>query len=126
MQWKRGETHFKHDVIVPKALEKKARVAKLKTDDETESKAVKERSGGRCEVVWFGKKARKVQRCERVASQIHHMYGGSGVRARGKSILRQHKQHTCDTCHPLITSKILRRVGGEERLFSDEYEHQGK
>lgn len=126
IQWERGKTYFKEDVVKPRALEKADRVKTLKKSDEEHNVEVKARSKGQCEVVWFGKKARKVARCEKRASQIHHMYGGSGVRARGKSILAKHKQHVCDSCHSLITSKVLRRIGKEERLWSDEYEHQGK
>jgi hypothetical protein len=124
--WPKGESFYKQDVIVPKALEKEAKVKKLKKSDETENVEVKDRSKGQCEITWFGKKARTAKRCEKRASQIHHMYGGSGVRARGKSILAKHKQHTCERCHDWITRKILRRIGTEERLWTDEYEHQGK
>jgi hypothetical protein len=117
---------FKFGKGQPKALEKAERDKTRKVSDEKENVKVKARSGGRCEVVWFGKKARKVARCPKVAAQIHHMYGGSGVRARGKSLKAEHKQHVCNDCHPLITSKVLRRIGAEERLWTDEYEHQGK
>lgn len=110
----------------PKALEKSERDASRTVSDKKENVKVKKRSKGQCEIVWFGRKARKVARCPKVASQIHHMYGGSGVRARGKSLLAKHKQHVCDTCHSLITSKVLRRIGSEERLWNDEYEHAGK
>jgi hypothetical protein len=110
----------------PKAVEKAIRDKARKVSDEAENTKVKARSGGRCEVVWFGKKAKKVQRCPKVATQIHHQYGGSGVRARGKSLLAEHKQHVCTECHHLITGHVLRRIGGEERLWTDEYEHVGK
>lgn len=126
VQWEKGTTHFKHDVIVPKALEKAERVKALKKSDEEHNADVKARSKGQCEIVWFGKKAKKVARCEKRGTQIHHMYGGSGVRARGKSILAKHKQHVCDQCHAWITSKVLRRIGTDERLWTDEYEHVGK
>ncbi len=126
MQWPKGQTFFKQDVITPKAIEKADRVKALKKSDEEHNAEVKARSKGQCEIVWFGKKARTVQRCQKKAAEIHHMYGGSGVRSRGKSALAKHKQHVCDSCHSLITSKVLRRIGTEERLWSDEYEHQGK
>jgi hypothetical protein len=122
VNWERGKTYFKEDVITPKAIEKAERATKLKKSDAEENVEVKERSKGQCEIRWFGKKARVIKRCEKRATQIHHMYGGSGVRARGKSALAKHKQHACDQCHTWITSKILRRVGGEERLWTDEYE----
>jgi hypothetical protein len=127
IRWEKGTTHFKHDVVVPKALEKAKRTKDRLDIDAEENKAVKARSKGQCEVVWFGKKAKRVKRCERRAAPgVHHMYGGSGVRARGKSLLAKHKQDVCQECHDLITSKVLRRIGTEERLWTDEYEHQGK
>jgi hypothetical protein len=111
----------------PRKLLKDKRATDRKDIDAEENRKVKARSGGRCEVVWFGRKARKVKRCERRAVPgVHHMYGGSGVRARGKSLLAKHKQDVCQECHDLITGKVLRRIGTEERLWTDEYEHQGK
>ena len=120
-----SEPHFKQD-ITPKAIEKAERVKALKKSDAEHNAEVRARSGGRCEVTWWGKKAKKVQRCAKVATEIHHMYGGSGVRAKGKSCLARHKQNVCSEHHQLITSKILRRVGGQERLWNQEYEHLGK
>jgi hypothetical protein len=124
--WPRGESFYKRDAITPKAIEKADRVKALKQSDAEHNAEVRERSKGQCEVVWFGKVAKKVQRCAKVATEIHHLYGGSGVRARGKSCLAKHKLHCCNSCHSLITSKILRRVGGEERLWTDEYERLDK
>lgn len=105
-------------IKVERDTRKKTRLA---TDGE-ESDAVKVRSGGRCEVVWFGRKERRVRRCVKRASQVHHMIGGWGKRARGPSILAKHKQHVCDTCHPLITGRVLRRIGADLPLWTDEYE----
>lgn len=117
---------FKHD-MVPAKVQRDQRKKKRLANDEEESAKAKERSGGRCEVVWFGKKARKAQRCERpIMPGIHHMIGGWGKRARGISILAEHKQAVCRECHDLITGHVLRRIGSEVPLWTDEYEHQGK
>lgn len=121
-----SEPHPKGD-IVPKALEKQKRDAKRKASDEAETAKARERSQGRCEVKWFGKKARTMVHCPKpIMPGIHHMIGGWGKRARGLSILAEHKQAVCADCHPLITQHILRRVGGDVPLWTDEYEHQGK
>lgn len=110
----------------PAKVLKDRRTKARATSDAEESDKVKARSGGRCEVVWFGKRARRASRCGRIAYQVHHMMGGWGVRARGKSILAEHKQHVCNDCHPLITGKVLRRVGGDVPLWTDEYERVDK
>ncbi len=90
--------------------------ARIKRDEE-ENVAVKARSGGRCEVVIIAG-----SRCKRRAFHVHHMLGGIGVRARGKSALAQHKQHVCSDCHADITGHVLRRIGGDVPLWTDEYE----
>ena len=110
----------------PAKLEKQGRDREREARDVEESAKVKVRSGGRCEVVWFGKVARKLQRCSKRATQVHHMVGGWGKRARGLSIRAEHKQHVCADHHSLITSHVLRRVGGEVPRWDDEYEHVGK
>ena len=113
--------------IVPRAVEKADRTKQRMDIDAEETKKAKARSKGQCEVVWFGKKARRVKRCERRAMPgIHHMISGRGKRARGPSLLMAHKQDVCFDCHALITSKVLKRVGGDVPLWTDEYEHQGK
>jgi hypothetical protein len=117
--------NFKHD-LVPAKVEKAAKTKKRLATDDEESDKVKARSKGQCEVVWFGRKARRVQRCTKRGSQVHHMIGGWGKRARGISILADHKQHVCDHCHPLITGHVLRRVGGDLPLWTDEYERVDK
>jgi hypothetical protein len=98
----------------PRAVEKDERTAKRESADERENDKVKARSGGQCEVF-------SPNRCQRRASQVHHMLGGNGVRARGKSLLADHKQHVCAKCHPLITSKRLVRIGAEVPLWTDTY-----
>lgn len=102
----------------------KAKKDKVRLDiDAEETKKAQARSGGRCEVQWFGKTARKVQRCTRpIMPGIHHMISGWGKRARGKSLLAEHKQAVCKECHERITHKVLRRIGGDVPLWTDEYE----
>jgi len=94
--------------------------------DEAESAKVRARSKGRCEVVWFGKKARKVSRCGKRASEVHHLIGGHGRRGRGISAKAERKIHACQECHSKITGHVLRRVGGELPHWTDEYEDVGK
>lgn len=107
----------------PKAVEKMQRTANRQASDESENVKVKARSGGRCEVKWFGRKARQVQRCPHASVYgVHHMIFGNGKRARGKSILADHKQDVCRDCHALIHGHVLRRIGGDLPLWSDEYE----
>jgi hypothetical protein len=107
----------------PAKLAKADRTKARKVDDETENETVKERSGGQCEVVWFGSRSRIAKRCpRRAAPGVHHMIGGWGKRARGKSLLAMHKQDVCTQCHSLITSHVLRRIGGDVPRWTDEYE----
>jgi hypothetical protein len=105
----------------PAKLAKADRAKTREGLDAAESAAVKVRSGGRCEVVSFGAR-RLLERCKRRAFHVHHMLGGIGVRARGKSALAIHKQHVCSDCHSDITGHVLRRVGGDVPLWTDEYE----
>lgn len=128
-EWTKGETHFKSgnakpaQDLTPKAVEKAKRTAERVKSDKDENADVKARSGGRCEIKWFGKKAKRVQRCKRPSVPgVHHMIGGWGKRARGPSLLAKHKQDVCAECHGLITSHVLRRIGGDVPLWTDEYE----
>lgn len=110
----------------PAALDRKDQRIARKAQDEAENRVVKERSGGRCEVVELRETRAAVRletaRCQRRAIHIHHMIGGWGKRARGSSILSIHKQHTCDECHRLITGHVLQRVGDKLPLWSDLYQ----
>jgi hypothetical protein len=107
----------------PRAVLKAKKVKAREDADEKESAKVHDRSGRRCEVVWFGKKARIVTKCDRPSMPgVHHMLGGSGVRARGESLKAERKQDVCRECHDLITGKVLRRIGGEMPHYTDEYE----
>jgi len=125
MRWEKGTTHFKGD-LTPVKVERDQRKKKIVANDEAENEKVKARSKGQCEVVWFGKRSRRVQRCKKRAIHVHHMYGGFGVRGRGKSALAKHKQHVCADHHSEIGGtlggKVLRRVGGDVPLWTDEYE----
>ena len=108
----------------PAALEREDRRKARKSADELESIRVRKRSGGRCEVVEHVKTYGRVSavRCKRRANQIHHMLGGWGRRARGPSLLMEHKQHVCAECHDAITRHILKREGGDPALWTDTYE----
>lgn len=123
VQWERGKTYFKGDVVTPAKVEKAKRTSKRLASDEEETAKVHERSKGQCEVTWFGKKAKKITRCQRPRMLgVHHMISGWGKRARGLSLLAAHKQDVCAECHDLITGKVLKRVGGEVPMWTDEYE----
>lgn len=83
-----------------RAEAKKLRDSLRKRIDRLESAKVRVRSGGRCEV-------RLIDggRCGFGASEVHHMIGG-GQRAKGPSLLADHKQHVCASCHLWITGDI--------------------
>lgn len=89
-----------------------------RSKDERESDKVRERSGGRCEVVVGSK------RCHRASREVHHMLPGRS-RLKGVAVLAQHKQHVCSACHADITGplggKRLIRVGGAVPWFTDSY-----
>lgn len=114
------------------ALERKQKRQQLKADDEAENKKVRQRSGGRCEVIHLYSLAaikshpadadEAIARCNRRACQIHHMIGGWGRRARGDSRLAEHKQHVCARCHAAITGHELKRIGEVMPLWTDYYE----
>lgn len=132
VRWERGTTHFKQgnpepkrDLVPAKQAKAQRTAARLATDDE-ESDKVKVRSGGRCEVVWHWRRARRVMRCDKRAVHVHHMIGGWGKRARGKSILAEHKQHVCAECHENIGGHLLRRIGDAVPLWTDDYERVDK
>lgn len=107
----------------PSMLDKQDRRKALQSADEAENQKVRARSKGQCEI-------REVVRagfamavpCAHRACQIHHMIGGWGKRARGKSTLAEHKQHCCATCHREITGHVLKRIGGVTPLWTDTYE----
>ena len=101
----------------PRALDKQDRDRLTMTTDAEESKKVKQRSGGQCEIVIDGE-----GRCLRKGFQVHHMLGGWGRRARGRSALAEHKQHACSECHDFITKHLLRlNVQGSLPSWTDVY-----
>jgi len=112
---------------LPSKLAREAKRSRIKADDEAENKIVRKRSGGRCEVIelhpnpWDPRRSFTAKRCERRAVHIHHMIGGWGKRARGKSKLAEFKQHACVECHSDITGHVLRREGGNEPHYKDFY-----
>lgn len=117
-----GAAMFKADMIPVAVAREKRKQTRLATDEEG-TQEVHERSKGQCEVTWFGKRAKRVIRCQRPRMiGVHHMIGGHGKRGRGISALAIHKQDVCSECHRLITSHVLRRVGDEVPLWTDEYE----
>ena len=116
----------------PAALDRADRRKALKAADEAENKKVRARSGGQCDVVIeryaephdsdpFNRWCLTFSRCGRRATQVHHMIGGWGKRARGNSKLAEHKQYCCNTCHKEITGHVLKRVGGVTPLWTDHY-----
>jgi len=101
---------------VSKHVQTKAmRDALRKRIDRLENAKVKERSEGQCEIYRDG------WRCAATATEVHHMLSGRGTRARGPSLLADHKQHVCKLCHHLITVKKLQRVGCEAPFYMDAY-----
>ena len=106
----------------PAALERKDRRTARKSKDEAENKKVRARSGGLCEVAAPRMSAHGAfARCVRRATQVHHMIGGWGKRARGNSILAEHKQHVCADCHGNINGHVLQRIGGAVPQWTDYY-----
>ena len=92
----------------PAKLERHDQRVKRQGQDEAENKKVKARSGGRCEVTWFGSLSGRIQyRCTRRALHIHHKIGGWGKRARGVSMLASNKLHLCAECHSDIHAHVL-------------------
>lgn len=103
----------------PRALDKADRDKRIVSTDKAEDKKVKARSKGQCEVFIIG-----VGRCPKKGEgDPHHMLGGWGRRARGRSALAEHKQHCCGKHHREITNHILRLlVNGDLPRFDDAYE----
>lgn len=108
----------------PAKLAKADRANDREAIDKRESKKVKQRSGGQCEVRERYADSIVPYRCTRRAFHVHHMLGGIGVRARGKSALAIHKQHVCSDCHSDITGHVLRHIGGVIPLWTDAYKRE--
>ena len=81
---------------VPLVLERQQRRACQHARERRENLTVRQRSGGRCEVV-LG-----TRRCRKAAREIHHLLGGHGRRGRGDSALATHKVHSCVVHHRLM------------------------
>ena len=101
----RGEAICPQPKAKPHLLVQRKAKATVKEIDDKEKAKCRERSGGRCEV------REKVRaffvRCDRNASENHHLIGGIGRRNRGESILAKHRLHVCLGCHREITGKVL-------------------
>lgn len=111
---------FKFAKQRPRALDKDDRKKLVVTTDKAEDKLVKARSKGQCEVFIVG-----LGRClKKGEGDPHHMLGGWGRRARGRSALAEHKQHCCGKHHAMITNHTLRLlvVKGDLPRFDDAYE----
>ena len=80
----------------PHIFERQGRRACQQARERRENATVKERSGGRCEVVLDGR------RCRKAGREVHHLLGGHGRRGRGDSALATHKVHTCVAHHRLM------------------------
>lgn len=116
----------------PKMLDQGDKKAALDALDRAESKKVKQRSGGKCEVVeqlWLADDIGGgivLARCPGRAKHVHHQLGGWGRRARGPSALAVHKQHVCSECHLEITGHVLKLLtGGDVPRFDMPYERNG-
>lgn len=99
----------------PRKLAKAKRLNEREGIDEGENAKVRERSGGRCELVElhpnaWSKYSFTMTRCKKRAIHIHHMLGGHGVRGRGKSALAENKLHLCPDCHSDIHAHVLIQI----------------
>ena len=102
----------------PRLLDKRERASAIKALDEAGSNEARRRANGRCEIFVVSE-----GRCTRRDVQTHHMLGGRGVRARGKSALAIHKQRACLRCHEEITGRVLRLLpSGDLPRWDDAYE----
>ena len=107
-----------------------SRQAAQRALDLQESRKVRKRSGGRCEVheqaVVPGGIV-YVLRCIRPAMHVMHLIGGHGKRGIGISALAEHKLHGCAEHHREIDGNIpggakLKRIGGPVPYYMDVYE----
>ena len=95
----------------PRAVAKDARTRAENKLDRAESAKVRQRSGGRCEVVELFERdevgrATWRPRCPCRAREVHHMIGGRGRRGRHLSALAERKQHVCSDHHLDITGGV--------------------
>lgn len=112
----------------PKMLDQGDKQAARDATDKAESKIVKKRSGGICEVkvkVLASVRRMLVAPCSQRAVHVHHMLGGWGRRGRGPSALAIHKQHVCQRHHTEITGHVLKLLnGGDVPRFDMPYERE--
>ena len=87
---------------LPQMLEREQRRARQRARECVENATVRQRSGGRCEVVLDD------TRCRKAGREIHHLLGGHGRRGRGASVLATHKVHTCTRHHRLMQLQWIR------------------
>ena len=80
----------------PLILERQQRRACQQARERQENATVRQRSGGRCEVVLGA------TRCRKRGREIHHLLGGHGRRGRGASVRATHKVHACVAHHRLM------------------------
>jgi hypothetical protein len=98
----------------PAKLAKADKTKDRESRDDAESRKVKARSGGQCEIVL----SQPTQhRCPRRGLHVHHLLGGFGVRGRGDSALAANKLHVCERCHSDIHAKVLIRLGDAWKLL---------
>lgn len=96
----------------PAAVQRAERRKARESVDELESRKVKARSGGACEIVVIGE-----PRCRRRAIHVHHLLSGIGVRGRGMSALAKNKVHVCGACHRAIHAHVLVPDGNRFRRW---------
>ena len=85
----------------PQVFERQARRACQQARERQENATVRQRSGGRCEVV-LGE-----TRCRKPGREIHHLLGGHGRRGCEDSALATHKVHACVDHHRLLGLKWI-------------------
>lgn len=98
----------------PRLLDKRTRAADVAKVDRAERATCKARSGGRCEVwtlaprnAWPYMPRPLFFRCERRATENHHLIGGIGRKNKGQSILAAHRLDVCRECHRELTGHVL-------------------
>ncbi len=86
---------------VPQFVERQQRRACQQANGRLENATVRQRSGGRCEVVLGD------TRCQKAGREVHHLVGGNGRRGRGASVLATHKVHACVDHHRLMSLRWI-------------------
>lgn len=112
----------------PRVILKAKRKAALEAQDRAARKACRLRSGGRCEVVTETPKPETstmlVKRCQRRATQNHHLMGGNGRRNRRESVLSNSRLDCCSTCHQLITARVLEPSNRDHAMLADKVRYR--